>query len=126
MTPIHVVGIGLDGSAGLTATVQQLVTSATVLVGSPRHLSYFPQHPAERLVLTDLTLVIAALRQRLTVEASATQRIVILTSGDPLFSVWGVYYWRHSPQTPSAFTPTSVPCNWPLTASRFPGKMPRS
>jgi hypothetical protein len=45
VTPIQVVGIGLDGAAGLTPTVREMVHQASVLVGSDRHLAYFP--PAE-------------------------------------------------------------------------------
>lgn len=78
---IHVVGIGLDGAVGLTAAVQQIVEQAALLVGSDRHLSYFPNHAADRLVLTDFNLTIAQLHNCLVAPGS----IVILTSGDPLF-----------------------------------------
>jgi len=53
-----VVGIGLDGAAGLVEEVRQLVWKATLLIGSERHLSYFPNHPAQRLVLGDFTQAI--------------------------------------------------------------------
>ena len=39
---IEVVGIGLDGAAGLSAKMLAIIEKATVLVGSDRHLSYFP------------------------------------------------------------------------------------
>lgn len=81
MTPIHVVGIGLDGAAGLVEAVRQLVESATLLVGSDRHLSYFPQHPAKRIVLGDFLQAIEEIRHHLAV----SQTIVVLVSGDPLF-----------------------------------------
>ncbi|MFQ4142711.1 precorrin-6y C5,15-methyltransferase (decarboxylating) subunit CbiE [Chlorogloeopsis sp. ULAP02] len=82
MTKIHVVGIGLDGVAGLTEKVRQLVEKATLLVGSDRHLSYFPNHPVQRLVLKDFTEAIEEIRCHL---AIGTEGIVILVSGDPLF-----------------------------------------
>ncbi|MGI0489956.1 hypothetical protein ACN4EK_31450, partial [Pantanalinema rosaneae CENA516] len=63
MSQIHVVGIGLDGAAGLPNSIQQLIAQATLLVGSDRHLSYFPTHPADRLVLTDLSTAIAQIQQ---------------------------------------------------------------
>lgn len=98
MTPIHVVGIGLDGAAGLPDSVRQIVDRATLLVGSPRHLSYFPQHAADRLPLGNLNEAIHQIRQLLITPAAAApptdsrqpstlnpQSIVILTSGDPLF-----------------------------------------
>ena len=83
MTPIHVVGIGLEGARGLTPAVQQIVRQATLLVGSDRHLSYFPDHPASRIILGDLTQALAQIRQQLSTNADS--RIVILASGDPLF-----------------------------------------
>ena len=83
MTPIHVVGIGLDGAAGLTPAIQKIIAAATLLVGSDRHLSYFPEHPAQRLKLGDFSQAIAILRQHLA--AAPSSQIVVLTSGDPLF-----------------------------------------
>lgn len=79
---IHVVGIGLDGADGLVEKVRRLVLSATLLVGSDRHLSYFPNHSAQRLVLGDFTLAIEEIRRRL---IDNTDCIVVLVSGDPLF-----------------------------------------
>jgi precorrin-6Y C5,15-methyltransferase (decarboxylating) len=110
MTPIQVVGIGLDGAAGLVESVQQIVNQATLLMGSDRHLSYFPQHPAKRVIITNFHQAIQIIRQNLNLEASQEQPtpdqyacssiedefistgstpsaplIVVLTSGDPLF-----------------------------------------
>lgn len=82
MTPVHVVGIGLDGAAGLSQAVRQIVDGATLLVGSDRHLSYFSTHPAPRLVLRDFTPAINEIRQRLN---NLSDVIVVLVSGDPLF-----------------------------------------
>lgn len=79
---IQVVGIGLEGAAGLTLAVRQLIEQATLLVGSSRHLSYFPDHPAPRLGLDHLSAAIESIRQ---VSLQPHQRIVVLTSGDPLF-----------------------------------------
>ncbi len=81
MASIHVVGIGLDGAKGLVEAVRQLVGSATVLVGSDRHLSYFPHHPAKRIVLRDFTLTIEEIRHYL----AGSETIVVLVTGDPLF-----------------------------------------
>uniref|UniRef100_B8HMP8 Precorrin-6y C5,15-methyltransferase (Decarboxylating), CbiE subunit n=1 Tax=Cyanothece sp. (strain PCC 7425 / ATCC 29141) TaxID=395961 RepID=B8HMP8_CYAP4 len=83
MTVIHVVGIGLEGSRGLTPAVRQRVEAATLLVGSDRHLSYFPDHPAPRLVLNDFNRVFQQLQHYL--DSATPPQIVILTSGDPLF-----------------------------------------
>lgn len=81
MTPIHVVGIGLDGADGLVEGVRQLVWKATLLIGSDRHLSYFPNHPGQRLVL-GFTEAIKEIRHQITANSGF---IVVLVTGDPLF-----------------------------------------
>lgn len=81
MTAIHVVGIGLDGAAGLGETARQILPQAAILVGSDRHLAYFSQHPAQRIVLGDLRQAIEQMRQLL----ATKHPIVVLASGDPLF-----------------------------------------
>jgi len=79
MSKVHVVGIGLDGVAGLTEQVRQVINRATLLIGSDRHLSYFPNHPAQRLILGDFTQAIE------TIATSVDECIAILVTGDPLF-----------------------------------------
>lgn len=113
MSQIHVVGIGLDGAAGLPESIQQLVTQATLLVGSDRHLSYFPNHPADRLVLTDLSTAIAQIQQLISPSfppspsppLSPSPLIVILTSGDPLFFGLGRLLLAHFPAAQLTFHP---------------------
>lgn len=78
---INVVGIGLDGAAGLAQSVQKVIEAATVLVGSDRHLSYFPNQSAKRIVLKDFSEAIAQIRQHY----EKDECIVVLVSGDPLF-----------------------------------------
>ncbi|HEY9615597.1 MAG TPA: precorrin-6y C5,15-methyltransferase (decarboxylating) subunit CbiE [Microcoleaceae cyanobacterium] len=114
MSQIHVVGIGLDGAAGLPESIQQLITQATLLVGSDRHLSYFPAHPADRLVLNDLSTAIAQIQQQLAAPSSPSSSpspsspsplIVILTSGDPLFFGLGRLLLAHFPAEHLTFHP---------------------
>ncbi|MEL6496075.1 MAG: precorrin-6y C5,15-methyltransferase (decarboxylating) subunit CbiE, partial [Cyanobacteria bacterium J06623_7] len=78
---IAVVGIGLDGAAGLSTSAREKIDHATVLAGGKRHLSYFAEHPAQKLTLVDLDRDLIAIAQ-FNLE---THSIVILTSGDPLF-----------------------------------------
>ena len=90
MVLIHVVGIGLDGAIGLVESVRELVEQATLLVGSARHLSYFPDAVTERIVLGDLGAAIAQIRLHLSkvetiVSLGSQPLVVVLTSGDPLF-----------------------------------------
>ncbi len=82
MAKIHVVGIGLDGLVGVSETVRQIIKQAKLLVGSSRHLSYFPQSHTKHLLLEDLAQTIAEIKQQLN---QGTDNIVILVSGDPLF-----------------------------------------
>ena len=77
---IHVIGIGLNGVAGIAALTQQIALKSSLLVGSDRHLSYFPDYSGERLILKDLKGAIAQIKQR-----ELTDSIAIIVSGDPLF-----------------------------------------
>ena len=97
ITPINVVGIGLDGVDGLSAGVKEIITQATLLVGSDRHLSYFPEYSGKRIILRDFGVAIRQIRSLLEqiqpeelrysppYTSSEPVAIVILTSGDPLF-----------------------------------------
>lgn len=89
MTPVQVVGIGLEGAAGLPPRVRQIVEQADVLVGGDRHLSYFPDHPAVRWRLGSFAAVESQLRSRLAQPDPGL--IVVLASGDPLF--FGIGRW---------------------------------
>ena len=103
MTQIQVIGIGLEGAQGLSAEALKKVEQAHILVGSSRQLAYFPDHPAERWTLGNLTTLLERLRSMVDpppplnpaplssppVPQSAPQNIVILTSGDPLFFGFG-------------------------------------
>ena len=78
---IEVIGIGLEGVTGLIEETRILIEKATVLVGSDRHLQFFVNHPAEKLVLGDFLVIFETMRRRLKQE----ENIVVLVSGDPLF-----------------------------------------
>ncbi len=116
MALIHVVGIGLDGASGLTTKTRKLVEQATLLVGSNRHLSYFPEHSASRLALGDLQLAIKRIRDSLKTE----ELIVVLASGDPLFFGLGrlllanftqenIYFYPHLSSIQLAFNRLKLP-----------------
>ena len=104
MTKVHVVGIGLDGAAGLTDTGRQLVERATLLVGSDRHLNYFPNHPTPRLVLGDFTQAIREIRTQLATD-DTNKCIVVLVSGDPLFFGLGRLLLEELPREQLTFHP---------------------
>jgi precorrin-6Y C5,15-methyltransferase (decarboxylating) len=78
---VHVVGIGLDGASGLREEVRQIIAQASVLVGSDRHLGYFPDYSGDRIVLKDLKATMGEIRTRLETD----HVIVLLVTGDSLF-----------------------------------------
>lgn len=104
MTKIHVIGIGLDGAAGLTDSVREIVEKATLLIGSTRHLSYFRSHPAPRLVLGDFKLAITEIRNNLA-KSDENYSIVVLVSGDPLFFGLGRLLLEELPPEKITFYP---------------------
>jgi precorrin-6Y C5,15-methyltransferase (decarboxylating) len=95
---IHVIGIGLDGTAGLTESVRHHVEQATLLVGSDRHLSYFPNYPGEQIVLGNFTSAIEKIRQH-------PNSVAVLTSGDPLFFGFGRLLLEELPHDRLVFHP---------------------
>jgi precorrin-6Y C5,15-methyltransferase (decarboxylating) len=77
---IHIIGIGNDGMAGLTAKARDLILSAELVFGSEDTLSLIPELKADRFrVGTDLQEVVR------TVENNSAKRMVIVAGGDPLF-----------------------------------------
>ncbi len=101
VSPIHVVGVGLNGKAGLTEDVKTIVEQATVLVGSERQLSYFPNTTAKQILLGNFKETIAQIQSYF----QAQEQIVILTSGDPLFFGLGRLLLEHFPPHQLVFYP---------------------
>ncbi|WP_448565030.1 precorrin-6y C5,15-methyltransferase (decarboxylating) subunit CbiE [Trichothermofontia sp.] len=106
MTAIQVVGIGLDGAAGLSVTTRQLVEEATILVGSPRHLAYFPNHPGDRILVQDFSSAIAQIQTVLPqIRQQPGAYLVFLASGDPLFFGVGRLLLQAFPASELTFHP---------------------
>ncbi|MGK7936208.1 MAG: precorrin-6y C5,15-methyltransferase (decarboxylating) subunit CbiE [Xenococcaceae cyanobacterium] len=101
MREIEVIGIGLDGAAGLALSVQKIIAQATILVGSNRHLNYFPNHPAKKIILNNLQKNIKEIQQLV----KQNEYITILTSGDPLFFGLGRLLLEQFPQEHLKFHP---------------------
>ncbi|HVU89251.1 MAG TPA: precorrin-6y C5,15-methyltransferase (decarboxylating) subunit CbiE [Pirellulales bacterium] len=77
---VHIVGIGDDGLEGVTSAARTLIEQADLLVGADHTLRLVPSGKAERLVAGGN---LDAIVER--IAASATRRVVVLVSGDPLF-----------------------------------------
>ena len=73
------IGIGLDGVAGLSEAMQNRVMAASLLVGSDRHLGYFPEYPGERWVLGDLGQAIDRLKTRINDDQIVIERGILWT-----------------------------------------------
>jgi precorrin-6Y C5,15-methyltransferase (decarboxylating) len=77
---IHIIGVGSDGSASLTARARDLLRGADLVIGSDQALGLVPEVPAERYRLTpDLHEVVRI------VESNLGRRLVVVVGGDPLF-----------------------------------------
>jgi precorrin-6Y C5,15-methyltransferase (decarboxylating) len=79
--PVAVIGLGQDGPATLSAAALDHIRRARVLAGGKRHLDFFADSPAERIVIdADLDRVIARLQ-----ECYRRHKTVVLATGDPLY-----------------------------------------
>jgi precorrin-6B C5,15-methyltransferase / cobalt-precorrin-6B C5,C15-methyltransferase len=101
MHQLYVVGMGLDGPAGLATEAKRAIEAATVIAGSAHHLKHFSSHPAEKLTLgSDIEDWLSQLKK-----LSAHQSIVVLASGDPLFFGIGRLLTEHFPSEILVFYP---------------------
>ena len=77
---VTVVGIGNDGLLGLSPRAAQTIWRAEILCGGERHLSFFPNHPAEKHAIgTNLSAIATILVH------ARDRQCVVLASGDPGF-----------------------------------------
>jgi precorrin-6Y C5,15-methyltransferase (decarboxylating) len=89
--PVHVIGIGADGPAGLKPVLRERIEGADFLAGGARHLAHFPEARGERFVITsNLAELVVELRRR-----QPRQACVVLASGDPMFFGIGKYLSEH-------------------------------
>ena len=77
---VHILGIGDDALEGLTAAARTLLETAELIIGSPRSLALVGPSAARQAAADGDPEQVAQL-----VADHPDERIVILTSGDPLF-----------------------------------------
>jgi precorrin-6Y C5,15-methyltransferase (decarboxylating) len=78
---IHIVGVGSDGLAGLTARARELIASADLVLGSDQALGLVRDAAADRVRIgPDLHEVVRTLEANF-----GRKRMVVVASGDPLF-----------------------------------------
>src|ERR1700722_753120 len=81
LAKVPVMGIGPDGTAGLSVRSRDLLASAEMVFGSDAVLRLLPELSAERIAIgSDLPAVIDRLKTNL-----GSKRIAIVAIGDPLF-----------------------------------------
>jgi precorrin-6Y C5,15-methyltransferase (decarboxylating) len=77
---VQIIGIGDDGLEGLTATSRQRAEQAELLIGSRQSLAAAAASRGEKVEIGgDLDAIVRK------IEAAGDKRIVVLTTGDPLF-----------------------------------------
>jgi precorrin-6Y C5,15-methyltransferase (decarboxylating) len=78
---IHVIGVGSDGLAGLTARARDLLARADLIVGPEDTLSLLRELPAQRQAVgSDLQETVRTLEGNL-----GKKRLAVVAGGDPLF-----------------------------------------
>jgi precorrin-6Y C5,15-methyltransferase (decarboxylating) len=78
---VHVIGVGSDGLAGLTARARELLASAQLVMGSDHALSLVPDLKAERFRIgPDLQEAVRTIEANL-----GKRRMAVVAGGDPLF-----------------------------------------
>lgn len=88
---IYLVGAGMAGWEGFSAKTLEIIGSAEVLVGHQRHLDLFPDFAGTKMVLGDLSELLAFLKE-------SEQRVVLLASGDPTFFGISRFLLRNLPK----------------------------
>src|SRR5262249_19535716 len=79
---IHIIGVGSDGLAGLTARARELLTHADLVIGADQALNLLPQLTARKLRIgADLPEAVRIVEA----ELKPSRRVVIVAQGDPLF-----------------------------------------
>jgi len=77
---VQIIGIGDDGLEGLTAGARQLADKAEVLIGARQTLAAAAGSKAEKVEIGgDLDAIVRK------IESAGGKRVVVLTTGDPLF-----------------------------------------
>lgn len=76
---VHIIGIGDDGAEGLTSVARQLIEQADVLLGAEQALAGMPGDAERFPVGSDLDTMVKQL------DIHRERRVVVLTTGDPLF-----------------------------------------
>ncbi len=86
--PVHIIGIGDDGMAGVASSALERIRQAEILIGPEKTLRQVADSSAQRLIVgTDFAEMEAVIAEH------PDRRIVVLAGGDPLFYGMARYLW---------------------------------
>lgn len=111
---LHVIGIGEDGMAGLSATARTLIRDAETVFGGARHLELLGPLAEGRETRAWPRPFRAGVEELLGHRGRPT---VVMASGDPLWFGVGARLMQHVPAEEVAFLP--VPSSYSLAAARM-------
>ena len=109
---LHVIGIGEDGVAGLSAAARRVLEEAEVILGGDRHHALAPNVTAERLAWPSPFSAMVG-----TIRAHRGRRLIVLATGDPLWFSVGARlsnpkYPDHIPATEIVYHPQISAFQW--------------
>ncbi|RAQ49048.1 cobalamin biosynthesis bifunctional protein CbiET [Arthrospira sp. O9.13F] len=121
---IHIIGINLDGLAGLSDSVRRVVKRGNLLVGNSRNLGYLSSYETiPKLLLTDMVETLSELKQWLTNwerNYQTNPEVIFLVSGDPLFFDVGGLLAAHFPADQLIFYPHISPIQLAFNRLQIP------
>src|SRR4051794_40508231 len=88
---IYLIGAGIEGWEGFSATALEIISKADVLIGHQRLLDIFPDFKGEKKVLEDLSIMLEYLK-------TTDKSTVVLGSGDPNFFGVARFILRNLPK----------------------------
>ncbi len=114
---LYLIGIGDDGPHGLPKKQIDLIQQAQFLAGGERHLSFFPDHPAKKMVLKSN---LKELAERLAEGLNRMERMAVLASGDPLFYGIGGFLLKKLPPDRVEVLPAVSAMQLAFAAAKLP------
>lgn len=114
---IYLIGIGDDGPRGLPKKQIDLIQQAQFLAGGERHLSFFTDHPAKKMIVKSN---LKELAERLSEGLSRGERMAVLASGDPLFYGIGAFLLKKLPPDRIEVLPAVSAMQLAFAAAKLP------
>lgn len=117
LNKIYLIGIGDDGIVGIPKKYRDVILQAQFLAGGERHLSFFSDHPAKKMVVKSN---LKELSDRLQDGLKNQERMVVLASGDPLFYGIGGFLLKKLPHDSLEIIPALSAMQLAFAAAKLP------